>query len=258
MNRTGLVIALAIAAVVGVVFALHPGLDLAIARLFFDADKQDFALRFDPTLMWLRGESMWVVTALVAPAAVALAVKLILPFTRMLMSARAAVFLVATLALGPGLLVNVTMKDYWPRSRPIDVPELAGSERFVPWWDPRGVCEKNCSFVAGESAGAFWTIAPAALAPPHWRALAYAGALAFGAGVSVLRMAFGGHFFTDVVFAGVLVFLVIWVVHGVLYRWRATRVSDEAVERMLERLTMPVYRALGAIGRRRKQSGEAR
>ena len=168
-------------------------------------------------------------------------------------------FLVATLALGPGLLVNVTMKDYWPRSRPIDVPELAGSERFVPWWDPRGACEKNCSFVAGESAGAFWTIAPAALAPPHWRALAYAGALAFGASVSVLRMAFGGHFFTDVVFAGVLVFLVIWLVYGVLYRWRPTRVSDEAVERMLERVTMPVYRAVGAvIGRRRKQSGEAR
>ena len=35
---------------------------------------------------------MWVVTLLVAPAACALAVKVLLPFTRMLMSARAAVF----------------------------------------------------------------------------------------------------------------------------------------------------------------------
>src|SRR5262249_17640523 len=191
-----------------------------------------------------RNESMWVITVLVAPAAVALALKVMLPFTRMLMAPRSAVFLVATLVLGPGLLVNVTMKDYWPRSRPIDVAELGGSERFVPWWDPRGVCPKNCSFVAGESAGAFWTIAPAALAPPPWRAVAYAGAVAFGAAVGALRIMFGGHFFTDVVFAGVLIFLVVWMVHGLIFRWPATRLSDEAVERALEGITMPLYRAL--------------
>ena len=27
----------------------------------------------------------------------------------------------------------------------------------------------NCAFVSGDVAGAFWTIAPAALAPPQWR-----------------------------------------------------------------------------------------
>jgi membrane-associated phospholipid phosphatase len=165
----------------------------------------------------------------------------------MLMSPRAAVFLVTTLILGPGLLVNVTLKDYWPRSRPIDVPAFSGSERFVPWWDPRGACPKNCSFVAGESAGAFWTLAPASLAPPPWRALAYAAAVAFGAGVGMLRIMFGGHFFTDVVFAGVFIFLTVWVVHGVLYRWRMTRRSDEAVERALERASMAVYRPIGGL-----------
>src|ERR671933_1906560 len=138
MNRTGLVIALGISAVAGLVFTLFPELDLAIARRFYDVGQQDFPLRFHPTLVWLRAESMWVVTALVAPAVVALALKLLLPFTRMLMSARAVVFLIATLILSPGLFVNVIMKDYWSRSRPIDVPEFSGSERFVPWWDPRG------------------------------------------------------------------------------------------------------------------------
>jgi membrane-associated PAP2 superfamily phosphatase len=249
MNRTGLVIALAVAVVAGLTFALHPELDLAIARRFYDPVRQTFPLSFDRTLAWLRRESMWVVTVLVAPAVVALAVKLLLPFTRMLMSPRAALFLVATLILGPGLLVNATMKDYWPRSRPIDVPELGGSERFVPWWDPRGVCPKNCSFVAGESAGAFWTLAPASLAPPPWRALAYAGAVAFGAAVGLLRIMFGGHFFTDVVFAGVFIFLVVWITHGVIYRWPPTRLSDAAVERALERVTMPLYRAIAVVGR---------
>jgi lipid A 4'-phosphatase len=258
MNRTGLVIALGIAAVAGLVFALFPELDLAIARPFYDAAQQDFPLRFHPTLTWLRAESMWVVTALIAPAVVALALKLLLPFTRMLMSARAAVFLIATLILGPGLFVNVMMKDYWPRSRPIDVPEFSGSERFVPWWDPRGACAKNCSFVAGESAGAFWTLAPAALAPLPWRPLAYAAAIAFGAAVGALRIAFGGHFFTDVVFAGISMFLVVWLVHGLIYRWRPTRLSDAAIEQALERMTMPLYRMVAALISRNKGTRETR
>jgi lipid A 4'-phosphatase len=247
MNRTGLVIALGIAAAAGLLFGLYPDLDLAISRPFYDVAAKDFTLRFNRVLLTLRYESMWIVTALVAPAAIAFIVKLLLPWTRMLMSARAVTFLLWTLILGPGLIVNVTLKDYWPRSRPIDVPEFSGTEWFSAWWDPRGGCPKNCSFVAGESSGAFWTMAPAALAPPQWRALAYGAAVAFGAGIGTLRIAFGGHFFSDALFSGVVVFLIIWTVHGFLYRWRATRVTDEMVEGAIARITLPLYRALGRL-----------
>ena len=58
----------------------------------------------------------------------------------------------------------------------------------------------------------------------------------FGAAVGVLRMAAGAHFFSDVMFAGVFTFLVIWLMHGWLYRWRRTRITDEAVERAIARL----------------------
>ncbi len=101
----------------------------------------------------------------------------------------------ATLALGPGLVTNLIFKDHWGRARPIDVQQFGGTERFTPWWDPRGDCPNNCSFIAGEPSGAFWTLAPAALAPPELRAVAYGAALAFGVGVGVLRMAAGGAFF---------------------------------------------------------------
>ena len=247
MNRTGLVIALVIAAVTGITFALHPELDLAIARPFYDPARQTFPLVAHPVLRALRDAAMWVVVLLVAPAVIALAVKLVWPFARMLMPGRAAIFLVMTLILGPGLLVNLTLKEHWPRSRPIDVPEFNGTERFVPWWDPRGACPRNCSFVGGESAGAFWTLAPAAVTPLPWRPLAYAAAVTFGAGVGAMRIVFGGHFFTDVVFAGVFIFLVTWMVHGVLYRWRATRIADATVEHALERLSLPIYRVAAHI-----------
>ena len=63
----------------------------------------------------------------------------------------------------------------------------------------------------------------------------------------------GGHFVSDVIFAGVFTFLIIWVVHGLLYRWPRTRLSDEAIERAIERLALPGYEFIaGLFGRRRK------
>ena len=105
------------------------------------------------------------------------------------------------------MLTNLTFKSYWGRPRPVVVTEFNGPWEFVPWWDPRGECGRNCSFFSGEGATAFWTYAPAALTPPAWRPLAYVAATLFGVVTSVLRMAFGGHFFTDVAAAGLVSFL---------------------------------------------------
>ena len=55
-------------------------------------------------------------------------------------------------------------------------------------------------------------------------------------------MAFGGHFFTDIAAAGLVTFLVIWLVHGLIYRWPSTRLSDERIDAALTRLFWPAYR----------------
>jgi membrane-associated PAP2 superfamily phosphatase len=247
MDRTGLALALAVAGVTAWLFTLFPQLDVAIAGLFYDSAAKDFTARFDPLLAVLRDMISWIVALLVAPAVIALALKLARPASRMIVPGRAAIFLIATLILGPGLLVNVTLKDNWGRPRPAQITAFNGSEPFVPWWDPRGTCAKNCSFVAGESSGAFWTLAPAALAPPQWRPVAYTAALAFGFFAGLLRMAFGGHFFTDVVFAGVFMFALIWTMHGVIYRWPRTRLSDAQVESALARFTYAVRETASAL-----------
>jgi membrane-associated PAP2 superfamily phosphatase len=162
------------------------------------------------------------------------------------------VFLVSTLALGPGLLVNVGLKDHWGRARPIDVTQFGGDQHFVAWWDPRGDCPGNCSFVSGDVSGTVWTIAPAALVPPQWRALAYGAALALGAGMAALRLVSGAHFFSDVIFAGVFTFLIVWVVHGLIYRWPRTRLTDEGVEGAIERFALPGHDFLVGVLRKRK------
>jgi membrane-associated phospholipid phosphatase len=81
--------------------------------------------------------------------------------------------------------------------------------------------------------------------------LAYAGALAVGAAMSLLRMAAGAHFFTDVVFAGVFTFLIIWIVHGLIYRWPRTRLTDDDIERALERVALPPHEFVAGLFRKR-------
>jgi membrane-associated PAP2 superfamily phosphatase len=250
MNRTGLVIALLVGAVVGVVFAVYPQLDIAISRLFFNEPHRVFPVQYSLVARHLRDALMYVIAALVAPAFIAIALKLLLPRRAMLIAGRAAIFLIATLALAPGLMANTILKDYWSRPRPAEVTEFYGPEKFVPWWDPRGTCDKNCSFVAGEGAGGFWTLAPAALSPPAWRPIAYAAALLFGAAAGGLRLSGGAHFFTDVVFSGVFTFLIVWIWHGLIYRWPRTRITDEQVERAIERVVLPGYEALERLFRR--------
>ncbi len=36
----------------------------------------------------------------------------------------------------------------------------------MPWYDDRGECKKNCSFVSGEASTGFWMVAPASVLPP--------------------------------------------------------------------------------------------
>jgi len=261
MNRTGLIIALAVAAVAGLLFGFFPQLDLAVSHYFYeyvDTNHNVFAWRINHTAMIARDTGLWIGTLLIMPAIGALALKLILPRRKLLISGRAIVFLIVTLGLGPGLLVNGALKEHWGRPRPIDVTQFGGAQHFVSWWDPRGDCPSNCSFVSGDVSGAFWTLASAALAPPQWRALAYGAALALGTGMGMLRIMAGGHFVTDVVFAGVFTFLIIWIAYALIYRWPATRFSDAAVERAIEFLPLPVFNFLAGLFAGKMKSPSAR
>ena len=256
MNRIGLFCALTIAVVMGLIFGLYPELDLRVAGYFYsieNANHDTFPLRFSPLLVRARSVVPWIPAVLAAAAVGALVVKLILPRRKLLMPGRAVGFLIPTMILAPWLMANVTLKAHWDRPRPIQVVQFGGNEHFVPWWDPRGDCPANCSFVSGEVTGAFWTLAPAALAPPQRRALAYAAALALGIGMATLRMMAGAHFPSDVIFAGVFTYLIIWIVYALIYRWPRAGLSDGDIDRSVGRLTSAVHNFVSRLfGRERK------
>lgn len=218
MNRwiLGLVAALALTLVV---FALAPELDIAAARYFHgqsgfigsSADARawrDF-FRITPYALLIMLLLAYLLQRMGIPQ----------PFAP---SGRAALFLILSLAIGPGLIVNTGLKDHAHRPRPVNVQEFGGPEAFRPWYRFDGACEKNCAFASGEAAQGFWMTAPALLVPPPWQGPAIAGALAFGAAASVLRLAFGGHFLSDVLVGGLIALIVVLATYRALLGRRRT------------------------------------
>ena len=201
-------------------------LDLTLAQLLYDPSRQKFLAALNPAIGMLRDNGLVAIVTCVG-FVIAAVVERVRRRPHPALSPRAILFLVGTLVLGPGLLVNGILKEHWHRPRPAHLVEFGGKEAYpyVDWWNPGGSCQRNCSFVSGEASSAAWMFAPAMLVPPQWRVAAFAGAAVFTAMTSFVRMAAGGHFFTDVLFGVLLTLIVIWIMHGVIFRWRRAAVN---------------------------------
>ena len=127
-------------------------------------------------------------------------------------------FLGTCLAVGPGLVGNVILKDHWGRARPVHLTEFGGSKTYSPPLLPSNQCDRNCSFVAGEASMMYATFFAAAFVfPAIGRSLILAGVLA-GLLSGLVRISQGAHFLSDVIFAGVAMAL---TVAGIYLLFRA-------------------------------------
>ncbi|MDB5642267.1 MAG: Membrane-associated enzyme (Acid phosphatase) superfamily [Hyphomicrobiales bacterium] len=229
MYRYGIVAALALLALTGLVFALAPEIDLAAARMFL---REGVFLGINPAGEALRTIGFQAPFWLLGLACAGWALRKFSPTPAPGPSTRAMLYLFLTLALGPGLLVNAVLKNHSHRPRPVQTLELGGKWEFRPWYRFDGACERNCSFVSGEASTAFWTLAPALLTPLPVRPLAVAAALVFGTSVAALRMAFGGHYLSDSLISALLTILIVlgshWWFFGRFGKSRqAVTITDE-------------------------------
>ncbi len=206
------------------VFALWPGIDLAVSAAFF-REGEGFWLGRVESVQALR-HFIWnlsIAAVLLSLVALGLAaIRRPLPG----FGARPAGFVFLLYLLGPVLLVNALLKNHWGRARPADTTEFGGTLTFTPPWLPSDQCASNCSFVSGEgSAAVALAITFLLLVPLLRRVLpdllfrAYVVLAVFlpAAGLA-LRVITGRHFLSDTVFA---VLFVLAIALG-LHRWLLT------------------------------------
>ena len=214
--RRVLWMAIGTAAVVGAFFVLFPTLDLAVSRLVYRSPPGEFVLsHYGVTLLLSRllSTSCWlaVVGALVLLVANRLVGRSIL---RGIDTPRLLLILL-TFVVGPGLIVNTTLKQYWGRARPIEIRQFGGDAQFSRAGVPATQCRRNCSFPSGDAAAAF---AFAAVGVATGSSLVVGAALVVGVAVSAVRVLSGAHFVSDVAFSALVSLLTIVVLDRLLLR----------------------------------------
>ncbi|HTW50710.1 MAG TPA: phosphatase PAP2 family protein [Stellaceae bacterium] len=209
-----------------------PQVDLFVSGIFYDP-VHGFTLASWPPLQDFTKSIKWVAWAillvvLTGTAWLWFAGRPLWRFDR-----NALIFLVAALAIGPGILVNTVLKDHWGRARPYQIEAFGGERQFTPAPLPADQCKRNCSFVSGHAALGFSLVMFAFLAPAgRKRNIALAVALSFGALVGLARIAAGHHFLSDVVDAGLLVVGATWL----LYWWLVLRDGATPIIGAIDRL----------------------
>jgi membrane-associated PAP2 superfamily phosphatase len=150
----------------------------------------------------------------------------------------AGTFYIFLLLFGPGVLVNLVLKDNLNRPRPHETVEFGGHLQFVPVWGPCAFRNENSSFPSGHAALGFFMIAPA-FACFRWNkplaiTLLMAG-ITWGSLMGIARILQGGHYPSDVIWsAGFVYFMAygLWALLNLTDRLWA-RYIDPPVDRLL-------------------------
>ncbi len=116
------------------------------------------------------------------------------------------IFIILFLTIGSGLIVNFLFKDHWGRPRPRETIQFGGEYRFIHHW-VMGPLGKNSSFPSGHASTAFFMIFPYFINRKKKAFLTLIPGIFYGLMMGVVRMAQGGHFASDVIYAGFFMYL---------------------------------------------------
>ncbi len=217
---------LMLSALLGMLFFFVPAIDLWAAARFYDQHRgfissHTSSARALPFLPWLA-------KVFVTACCLGFVVNTIRQYflgksVPLVASNRVIIFLLFTLGIGPGLIVNAVLKDHWGRARPFQVMEFGGDRKFTAAFVVSDQCKTNCSFVSGDASLGYFGFAFFFIARRR-RAFIAGAAILAGTLLGLVRMAQGAHFLSDVIFSGVFTFLAAWLLYFLLlHHWQMRR-----------------------------------
>lgn len=228
IRQRPLAAALLALALISLISVLAPAFDLAVSRFFY-VPGEGFRAGENAGVESLRKAGRMLEWAFGIATILPLVLKILRPGRKMLLSPRATLFVLATFALGPWLLVNGLLKEFWGRARPRALIEFGGQSTFSPAWWISDQCDRNCSFASGEAASAFCMVALVFLVRKEQRLPVACVSLAFAATISLTRIAQGGHFLSDVLIAWMITLCVMIGLHELVLK-RMPEAFDRSVE----------------------------
>lgn len=194
-------VALSAFVLLAIVFVAWPEIDLAVAARFHENDWAWLLPRESPLIAWPY-QAVPVVGRLLVGLLLLGWLASCLPRCSLRPQRLLFAFLLAGALAGPALVVDAGLKNHLGRARPAQIEAFGGSQQFTPAFVPSTQCERNCSFVSGHVATtAFVVMILGWLGSPRIRQRWLLASLGAAAYMSLVRMAMGGHFLSDCLFA---------------------------------------------------------
>ena len=191
------IVLIAIIAVISILFLIFPEFDIWFSDLFH-AEEGGFWVKSIPLFSYLREIGPTLVFFVALACIISLFLYFLIPTIPTLFGFQLPVFLLVSLMLGPWIVVNEIFKDLWGRPRPHMTEIFGGEAPYVPVWYISDYCPNNCSFVSGEASISIWLVAVILVAPIVWRLPIAVVMIMLTIVLSLNRIAFGGHFLSDV------------------------------------------------------------
>lgn len=192
-----------------------PSLDLYMSSLFYYGDKQFLIQSYSPVSILFRKILLPLILIYIFVLPLVLR---FLPLQKIYFgykfSLSEIVYIWVSGTVTMLLVVNVVLKNMWGRARPNDVSYFNGFQDFTPWYKISNACASNCSFVSGDSSVGFLLVVFYFITKKN--VYLYLG-LVLGSLLGFIRIAAGGHFFSDIIFSQIIVTVTI-LTSFVLYK----------------------------------------
>ena len=189
---------------VGIV-SIGGSIDIYISGLFYLGEQQFLLQSYDVFTIIVRKFFLYllIIYLFILPA-----FSLFMPISKIYLNfkfnLKEVIFIFFTILLNLVVVVNMMLKNLWGRARPNDTIEFGGLDIHTHWFKISNACETNCSFVSGDASVGFSIILLYFITKKQaflWLAL-FSGFL-----LGITRILEGGHFFSDVLLAGLLIFI---------------------------------------------------
>ncbi len=198
---------------VSLIFVFFPQIDLYVSSLFFDGAKFTFKRTWFEQLFFHSVRPM-IITFSVLSIAI-FAYNYFKKKNILNINGKVLLYLILTLGVAPGLIVNATLKDNWGRARPNETVNFGGSKEFTPYFIQINLFVY--SFSSGHAAAAFSLMGFVVLATKRrkmWMALV----LSYASAMSLVRVAAGGHFLSDTVTSFFIVYISTSIIYMLIFK----------------------------------------
>lgn len=219
-SASGILVYILVLVMAAVVFGVWPQIDLAVSAWAREFSGGRFQ-HPDGWWWWLyRGMKplFFAISGLVALLGVA---SLVLRCPVLWITPRGALFILLAFIVTQGLIIDLYLKPTFGRARPRELIEFGGQLTFTPFYVVSGQCSRNCSFASGHAGMAFALFALVFVAPTAWKRRFFWGTVVFGLVTGYMRIIQGAHFLSDVLFAGIVVYGVTWLLALAMLRAKA-------------------------------------